>query len=646
SFVDRFAITSSENTERIEAIPAMPEEQETDYRYTLAVKQAESPVAPAFDVFMIAYPFGAAAALLYFLISYTVFTRLHRRRNKAANPEETAMLAELCGSRRAPLLYRNPLAATPMLFGVLRPSIILPDREYTAEQLRAVLLHELTHLRRKDVLVKWLSVLSCAAHWFNPVVWLMRREIDRACELACDSASVRNLDAAGRQNYGETLIYVAAENKMPHAVLLTTMCNANISFAWEKKALKERLGAILKNKKHTRVALILSVVLILAVSGTAIALGAGRSGPLIEMKMIYEENPAFFLKDMILLWGDVGYRVTHVQNARPGKEIGYATDEISTWRIFELRGHGRDYLFAQESEDVWRVMTSGPIEVPWRQYILENATDRQRMERMLSVSLHSDGTATLATPLISSFALVAPYYYAFENGELLIGYKNNNFNESTRLEPFARFEVVDDNTIIFKEASVPLFADVGARYTTESPALPDIALGIDRSSPESENDPAPPELDVLALDYPSSIAMDINGTSTIYTSLDDFISFITKVSDNQGWELYNQPTRETATNDIKYLCEMAIERLMWLNDDKDGNLSHPELEADERLAEFLGSGKIIAVPHFEVLLFDVMEERITVIAIIDLHNRDGYCGIALDFLLDSGYSINNVYLAP
>jgi hypothetical protein len=115
-----------------------------------------------------------------------------------------------------------------------------------------------------------LSVLSCSVHWFNPIAWFVRREIDRACELACDEAVIHNLDAEGRQNYGETLIYVAAENKMPHAVLSTTMCE-------EKKALKERLGAILKSKKHTRVAVILSVVLVLVVSGTAIALGAGRA---------------------------------------------------------------------------------------------------------------------------------------------------------------------------------------------------------------------------------------------------------------------------------------------------------------------------------------------------------------------------------
>ena len=214
------------------------------------------------------YPFAATAVLLYFIISYSVFIRLHRRRNNVATTEENAMLAEICGNRRTPRLYRNPLAATPMLIGLFHPAIILPDREYTDEQLRVVLLHELTHLRRKDILIKWLSVLACSVHWFNPIVWLMRREIDRACELACDEAVIRNFNTDGKQNYGETLLYVAADSKTPRAVLSTTMCE-------EKKALKERLGAIMKSKKHTQMAIIVSVALLVVAGGVALALGAG-----------------------------------------------------------------------------------------------------------------------------------------------------------------------------------------------------------------------------------------------------------------------------------------------------------------------------------------------------------------------------------
>jgi len=222
----------------------------------------------AVDWFRLIHYLGVAAYLAFILFSYTAFTRKIERHNAAAAEEEKAMLAGLCGNKRVPLLYRNPLAATPMLIGVFRPAIILPDREYTETRLNAVLLHELTHLRRKDVLVKWFAVLVTAVHWFNPIVWAIRREIDRACELSCDVAVILNFDADSKQRYGETLIFVAADSKTPHAILSTTMCE-------EKKALKERLGSIMKSKKHTWLAIALSVILVIAVGGTAIALGAG-----------------------------------------------------------------------------------------------------------------------------------------------------------------------------------------------------------------------------------------------------------------------------------------------------------------------------------------------------------------------------------
>ena len=164
----------------------------------------------------------------------------------------------------------------------------------------------------------------------------------------------------------------------------------------DKKALKERLGAIMKSKKHTRLAVVLSALLIITVCVTAIALGTGGAtpiAPLIEMKMVYEENPAHFFKDMKLIWDNSTYFVTHIENAKRGTEIGYATDEQSTWRIYELKGHGRDYLYAVESEDVWRVMSVYPPAEPYRQYILENATERQKLMSMLSVTLYNDGTA-------------------------------------------------------------------------------------------------------------------------------------------------------------------------------------------------------------------------------------------------------------
>jgi beta-lactamase regulating signal transducer with metallopeptidase domain len=84
--------------------------------------------------------------------------------------------------------------ATAMTLGVFRPWILLPDehRAWEPELLRAVLLHELAHVRRRDCLVQWLPNLVCAVHWFNPLAWLARSEILCESERACDDAVLRS----------------------------------------------------------------------------------------------------------------------------------------------------------------------------------------------------------------------------------------------------------------------------------------------------------------------------------------------------------------------------------------------------------------------------------------------------------------------
>ena len=270
--VDRYIVSNDDIFERIspyETVDAdgytgVPESSMPEVRALIP----NTWVSEAVAWFRLVHYSGAIVYLAFVYCSYIAFMGKIKRNNITAAADEQAMLAKLSSNNRVPLLYRSRLAATPILIGVFCPAIILPDREYTKEQLHAVLLHELTHLRRKDVLVKWLSVLVTALHWFNPIIWLARREINRACELSCDEGVIHNLDTDGKRNYGETLLYVAADSKTPHGVLSTTMCE-------EKKALKERLGAIMKSKKHTRLAVIVSAVLLAAVVVTAIALGVG-----------------------------------------------------------------------------------------------------------------------------------------------------------------------------------------------------------------------------------------------------------------------------------------------------------------------------------------------------------------------------------
>ena len=273
SAVERNIISTTEARDRLLDM-AMPDLLTApNFNFAPATTFANTPpteepglISRAVTIFMVIYPFIFVLVLLYSLIGYSRFTKKLRRGYIIPHSFELDMLGELTNGKRTPRLIVSDYATTPMLIGVFGPIIVLPNREYTTEQLQSILLHELTHMRRFDVAVKWFSLLACAVHWFNPLVWIARREIDRACELSCDEAVIHNMDKYGKQHYGETLITMASTKKIPLLVVSTTMCE-------EKRALKERLTAIMKSKRYTKLTVLISTFILLAAVLTACAVG-------------------------------------------------------------------------------------------------------------------------------------------------------------------------------------------------------------------------------------------------------------------------------------------------------------------------------------------------------------------------------------
>lgn len=104
-------------------------------------------------------------------------------------------------------------------------------------------------------------------------------------------------------------------------------------------------------------------------------------------------------------------------------------------------------------------------------YSLGNPTEEQKLQRLTSITLYKDGTASLPTPIIISYTLPL-CTYSIEEGELLI-YSNLEPKKSKRSKvvekekPIARFIIEDYKTLVCKSASAPLFADDGARYVYE-----------------------------------------------------------------------------------------------------------------------------------------------------------------------------------
>ncbi len=119
--------------------------------------------------------------------------------------EETALGLKL---KRTPELFTTNEFTSPFLCGVFCPRIVVPQpliEKLSDDELRAVVLHELVHWKRRDPWVGWLQLVAQGLFWFHPLVWWANSQLRHARENACDE-SVLQLERILPQQYGEALV--------------------------------------------------------------------------------------------------------------------------------------------------------------------------------------------------------------------------------------------------------------------------------------------------------------------------------------------------------------------------------------------------------------------------------------------------------
>ncbi len=238
---------------------------------------------------------GIVAYLLWNVFDYLKFIKILRLHDLPAKENELNILKML--KVTSVRLVRNGVAATPMLVGLFKPVIIIPDQEFTDTQIANILMHELIHLSRYDILVKWIVMFVHAIHWFNPFVYVIHDQINKTCELSCDELVIRNLDAKGKQSYGETLISVMAQHKQSFGVLSTTMCE-------DKKILKERLESIMQYKKKSNWIKLVSMLMVVSIVLGACALETSTKNALSDSGMVQTNINTSYTNEFL---ADKGY---------------------------------------------------------------------------------------------------------------------------------------------------------------------------------------------------------------------------------------------------------------------------------------------------------------------------------------------------
>jgi len=186
--------------------------------------------------------------------------------------DRLSIAAERAGIQKPVELCVNPLISSPLLIGFFHPCIVLPNTDISEKDFQYIVLHELTHYKRWDMFYKWLVQVTVCLHWFNPLAYLMEREITKACEFSCDEAVLTEMGCDNAQDYGKTLLHaMAAVGRYKENLGAVTLSE-------NKQLLKERLGAIMKFKEQSKAVKMLTVVLTLCVILGAVFVGVYSMG--------------------------------------------------------------------------------------------------------------------------------------------------------------------------------------------------------------------------------------------------------------------------------------------------------------------------------------------------------------------------------
>ena len=252
----------------------------------------------------------------------------------------------------------NPLIASPIQIGFFRPRIILPAHELEDKELSYIFVHELTHYKQRDMFYKWLIQIVVCAHWFNPFVYLLEKEVNKFCELSCDEKVISILDEKAKREYGDTLISFLKSNN-PYKSSL-----ASVTLTEGAEQLKERLGAIMNFKSKTKTIRVLTVILTLFILSGAVFIGGYSVSAATDSKVtskssipekkdngkstyIYDENLGYgwYLDDENLdnkeLENANSYQYSYMQN-------GYYCNSYIIEMGWNLYAKNQDYYGATE----------------------------------------------------------------------------------------------------------------------------------------------------------------------------------------------------------------------------------------------------------------------------------------------------------
>ncbi|MBU3128751.1 M56 family metallopeptidase [Clostridium tagluense] len=170
------------------------------------------------------------------------------------------------------LSYSHKISS-PSLCGLIKPKILIPMRvaaNICDEEFKYIIMHELTHLKSKDIFINWVITLLSVIYWFNPILLYGFYKMRQDCEFSCDSQVISQLGEGVNLQYGNAIIRVLELGGRGNRIMGTT------SMVMNSSEIKRRVIMISKYKKINIKGILLGTVVVIIIGGLGIALNTSN----------------------------------------------------------------------------------------------------------------------------------------------------------------------------------------------------------------------------------------------------------------------------------------------------------------------------------------------------------------------------------
>ena len=197
-----------------------------------------------------------------------------------------------------------PHVSSPCSFGVLKKRILLPSRDYSEEELYYILLHEYIHFQNHDLILKMMIYIFSCVFWWNPIVYLLKRDMGQVLEIKCDLTVISQFEPAKKAKYLETLVAQLKENVVTKSSFSLPKVMTPFLGKQDESSIEERFKYIklFANKKHTSItprAILLIITCILFFSSYSLVFQASFEAPAQD---IVTGEYTEIAQEYIILW--------------------------------------------------------------------------------------------------------------------------------------------------------------------------------------------------------------------------------------------------------------------------------------------------------------------------------------------------------